>query len=165
MTHLASRLRTGLADIDAEHERLFSLLDRAGRLCTRPGVPECQTCASHKREACRYIMLDVLDDLIGDALEHFAHEELECSGVLSAEQFESHRRAHRELLSRLRLTFAAFQSGDNFLPTQIEAICREWLERHLIEFDLPLYESRHAAATDSALLCSRISPWSAAFQA
>lgn len=142
MTQLAPHLRTGLIDVDAEHERLFALLDGVRRLCTRHGSPNCLACASHKRDACRYLMLDLLDDLIGVAIEHFSHEEVEYAAILSPENLERHRQAHREMVRWLRATFAACQAGENILATQHAESTHEALERHLIEFDLPLHDAQ-----------------------
>ena len=133
------RIHTGIAAIDADHERLLVLLDEIGRE--------------------RAAIAPVLAQLLAYAAEHFRREE-DLFRAMHWSQTIRHVRQHREFertVTRLQTALgdrpATIQASESFRK-DIEALLRRWLVDHIYREDLQ-YAAPMAASPEAQAMLRR----------
>ena len=114
----------GQPQIDREHRALFDTANALIDAALRDEGPE-PVCAA-------------LASLLGEAEQHFAHEE----ALLDAARYpdlQAHRQAHAELLQRSRALLAQARTGRAAFGEVVEFAARDLVLRHLLAADLAYF--------------------------
>jgi hemerythrin len=114
-----SRYETGIAAIDAQHLRLFEVVNDLIESFRR-GEPESQVAG-------------VVDFLLTFTLEHFGTEEalMERQGYPG---LEAHRKEHQDVILRITALKRRIDEGEQ--PTiEVSILLAEWLEYHIHDHD------------------------------
>ncbi len=127
------RLATGKPTIDAQHQRLFGMLD------------ELHGAIVDGRDA---EMLDgVIDELQRFAAEHFRDEEALMAEV-EYPGLDSHHQLHENLERRTDEMAEKYRSGEYTISISLAMFLRDWLSDHIGEHDRLLAEHIRAERPD-----------------
>ncbi len=111
------KLSVGVAEIDAEHKKLLSMLNEL-----YDGIQ-----AKHSKEALGH----VLDGLIDYTASHFKHEETLFAQTGYAAAAE-HKKEHDELTTQvLEMKKRYHEGGSPALPLEVMNFLRKWLVIHI----------------------------------
>jgi hemerythrin-like metal-binding protein len=144
-------------EIDREHNKLGELAVRLADICLVPRNTRntCSICSPPMRSACANRIADVLSDLLGFMVGHFAFEEklmkrLDRSSTV-AESLEDHKLAHAQISHRLA-TLA--ETLDEEEPLHVASLLRHivttWMDGHARLFDERLIEALRAGPAEPA---------------
>lgn len=114
-----SRYETGIAEIDAQHIRLFDIVN--------------ELIDSFRRGDAAGQVAGVVDSLVTYTLEHFGTEEawMERQGFPG---LEAHRKEHRDVLLRISALKQRIEEGER--PTmEVTILLADWLEYHIHDHD------------------------------
>lgn len=114
------RFETGLARIDAQHQRLFEDAEAVVG-AVLGGAPVIR-------------LRKLLEALMDDTVEHFRTEE-ELMQKHGYPGFAAHASEHARLLAELRALRAGVESG-KLTTLQVTAFLEDWLRHHIQELDL-----------------------------
>jgi hemerythrin-like metal-binding protein len=132
-------LKTGIELIDREHEHLLALEARLQPFCECEREL-CHACASPTREECDRTLSRHFGELLDYMVEHFRHEErlMDC---LPREAARAHKFEHAEISDHF-IKLIQFNKHTDMLvtPSELRSIVRDWLDRHIVEWDYPLAE-------------------------
>lgn len=138
MSALPHDLVTGIAKIDQEHEQLFALGVQIGEVCCSPKefIVDCDNCCSSND--CEQAVLPLIDSLIELTMSHFMNEE-RLMGGLHGQASAAHKFDHAEVSSNLaNLAGQIVKNQIKVSPRRIQQTVADYLERHVIDFDMPL---------------------------
>jgi hemerythrin-like metal-binding protein len=114
-----TRYETGIAEIDAQHFRLFEVVNELIEAFRR-GDPNSQAA-------------EVIDYLVNFTEEHFKTEE----AWMERQHFpgrEAHRKEHRDFMSQIFELKGRFDSGES-LTLEVTVLLADWLEYHINDGD------------------------------
>lgn len=117
----SASLRTHVGEIDAQHQKLFNLLNTfAGALADGQG-----------NEA----LLPLIDELASYAIQHFKDEEKVMERI-GYPGLAEHKAIHRKFEKTVMETRTAFAQGRGMLASQIISFLAQWLVEHIGKQDL-----------------------------
>jgi hemerythrin len=108
----------GIAEIDAEHHRLFEI---AGRVYDSLNASDAAAAA---------VTREAVTELLDYTKTHFAHEE----ALMEAAAYpalKEHRELHRHLISQAHDMEMRVEFGDNYVPVELSHFLYNWLVRHI----------------------------------
>jgi hemerythrin-like metal-binding protein len=114
------RFSVGHAEIDAQHKKLFELVNHFDDVI-KMGLPG---------ELGR-----IMDDLISSTVEHFAFEETLIRKAGFPEAVD-HEGMHRELIKQVRDMRANMKMGGHLSPKSIVRFLADWLTSHIMREDM-----------------------------
>lgn len=119
--------RTGIAMIDDQHQVLFDLIER---------VDECLSCKGASAAARR----QTVDDLVHYAIYHLTYEERLAARLGHEVELRTHALAHDEFRRRVnRFRDASAATGPGAGEAEMQAYLKDWLVRHILHGDVPLF--------------------------
>lgn len=150
----SDKLATGIADVDAQHQRLVDLINEIGSMCAA-GANSAQ-------------IKPVLDELVRYAVYHFDEEEqLMRHYAVSAAHQDIHLKAHETFREQVTLAVGIIQTSPQnslgLLAHLLDYLAR-WLLQHIMGVDLRMAKeiqalqagaSPEAAASQAAATVSR----------
>lgn len=143
---------TGHPEIDRQHERLDRIIARLDIVCARSEgtTGGCLACPAESFLACNNRLADLIADLLGFMIEHFAYEEKLMRFLPDSDVCQRHIAAHQQAhgeISRLLSELTANLDRDN--PRQsalhLQNIARAWMGGHARMFDSILANSLEGA--------------------
>lgn len=108
------------ADIDAQHKKLFELVNHFNEVI-KMGMTE---------ELGR-----ILDDIIASTALHFAFEEALLKRI-GFPKWTEHERMHCELIAQVRQLRTAMTEGGHISPKGIARYLADWLTSHILREDM-----------------------------
>lgn len=114
------RYRLGHTEIDAQHRKLFDLVNHFDDVVQMDRPAE---------------LVQIVDDLIASTLEHFRFEE----GVMEQIGFpdrSGHLKMHEELIGQLRQMRAKLRSGGHVSAKSVAMSLVDWLTYHILREDM-----------------------------
>ena len=119
--------RTGLTMIDDQHQVLFDLIER---------VDECLSCDGTSATARR----QTVDDLVHYAIYHLTYEERLVARLGHEVELRTHALAHDEFRRKVNhFRDASDVSGPGPGAAELQAYLKDWLVRHILHSDIPLF--------------------------
>jgi hemerythrin-like metal-binding protein len=129
---------TGHHGIDAQHDELSTLIANLGAICQGSNNPDtslCSACSPEHRSACTERLANLIAELLGFMVEHFAYEEKLMRLLPRTEtclhHIESHQMAHAEVSRQLS---ELAQQLDKENPRQcaqnLQHIVSAWMGAH-----------------------------------
>ncbi len=119
--------RTGIAQIDEEHEKLFEITDKAYETLMDEFIPD------------KYdYIVDILKELTEYATIHFEHEEAYMASI-RYKKLLSHKVEHQEFAEKIA-TYDLSEVDENQKGVILELLdfLNDWLIHHIIENDKPI---------------------------
>jgi hemerythrin len=104
-----------LADVDAEHQRIFRLGADFHEALVNGAAPS--------------IWLPILKELTDETVSHFQHEE-EMMAATKCPSLDWHRSQHQALLKKFAALEAELQSGDREVALELLHFLAGWLKEH-----------------------------------
>ncbi|MDD5295391.1 MAG: hemerythrin domain-containing protein [Rhodocyclaceae bacterium] len=141
----ASVVSTGHPEIDSQHGRLSDLTGRLGSICVlgeaRPG--HCLRCSAETRSSCTNRLADLIGELLGFMVTHFAYEEGLMRQLPPTEagrmHMEAHKLAHAEISQRLsELTLKLDEESPLECSDWLQKIIGSWMGDHAEHHDVGL---------------------------
>lgn len=134
---LFSSLKTGVGAIDDEHQALLALHQRLTECCSEVKV-SCVSCSVNQRGQCAHELFAIYEELINLMSSHFSHEESLMAGC-PADWVAGHKFEHAELAEKIVAVLHRKPSSRDFItPTELFDLIFEWLEDHIMRWDIPL---------------------------
>jgi hemerythrin-like metal-binding protein len=119
--------RTGNTLIDDQHQVLFDLIER---------VDECLSCNGASASAQR----QTVDDLMHYAIYHLTYEERLVARLGCEVELRTHALAHDEFRHRVNhFRDASDRGGPGPGAAELQAYLKDWLVRHILHGDIPLF--------------------------
>jgi hemerythrin-like metal-binding protein len=114
------RYRLGHAEIDAQHRKLFELVN-------------------HFDDVIQMDMADelgrIVDDLMAETVEHFKFEEAVMEQIGFPDR-SGHAKMHEELITQLRQTRARMKAGGHVSSKSVAMFLVDWLTYHILREDM-----------------------------
>lgn len=119
--------RTGIAQIDEEHEKLFEIADKAYETLMDDFIPD------------KYdYIVDILKELTDYAAVHFEHEE-EYMASIRYRKLLSHKVEHQEFASKIAAyDLSEIDEDQKGAILELLDFLNDWLIHHIIENDKPI---------------------------
>lgn len=116
--------RTGIAQIDEEHEKLFEIADRAYMTLMDEFIPD------------KYdYIVDILKELTDYAATHFEHEEAYMASI-RYKKLLSHKVEHQEFTDKIsQYDFNVIDEDQKGAILELLDFLNDWLIHHIIEND------------------------------
>jgi hemerythrin len=118
-----ARYRVGIEEIDHEHQELFDVIEKV--YASFLSNSETALAAAHRHVA----------ELIARTCHHCANEESRM-GAEAYPGLETHREAHRKLLTQLKDLQLRVEAEDRHLPVYIYHFLHSWLICHILTEDM-----------------------------
>lgn len=115
-----SKYSVGIAQIDAQHQKLIGLVNDLNAAMLQGRADE--------------IMGEIFDDLISYTATHFAHEE-DLMRRYSYSDLAEHKAEHDRLVKKVRLLQEEFHSGSMVISLDLMAFLRNWVVSHICGMD------------------------------
>ncbi len=131
---LTDDLLTGVDEVDAQHKKLFKLVDRLN--------------GSIARRESRDIVGRTIDELLDYTRTHFAAEEAMMARC-HYPRIGQHKKAHENLLSRVHMFKNMYAHGTPNIESEILCFLKDWLLNHISKTDMeyvPCAREHRAAA-------------------
>jgi len=119
--NLTDDLLTGVDEIDAQHKKLFELVDKLN--------------LSMARRESRDIIGQTIDELVDYTRTHFAAEEAMMARC-HYPRIEQHKKAHEKLLSRVHVFKNMYARGTPNIESEILCFLKDWLLNHISKTDM-----------------------------
>lgn len=121
--------KTGIAVIDAQHQELFSIVNRLELALLEQNL---------------YVLNSILEDLIKYTKYHFITEEVFLSDI-DYDRFEKHKALHRKMQAEALEFKHNVESSDNQLPMFMDLFdtIKNWLIDHVLNEDCIIKEISH----------------------
>jgi hemerythrin-like metal-binding protein len=122
---------TGVAKIDAEHQKLIAILN--------------QLYEAMSKGAAKEVLGKVLTEMVAYTRGHFATEE----GLMKLHQYPDytpHKAEHDALTGQAAALEADFRAGKAVLGVKVANFLKDWLTNHILKTDLkyaPFFKSKH----------------------
>lgn len=119
--------RTGIAQIDEEHARLFEIADKAYETLMDDFIPD------------KYdYIVDILKELTDYAAVHFEHEE-EYMASIRYKKLLSHKVEHQEFTEKIAAyDLSEVDEDQKGVILELLDFLNDWLIHHIIENDKPI---------------------------
>lgn len=149
---MGMNLKTGHPEIDRQHEKLVQLVEGLDSVCemTRQTGQPCLQCAHEHHPVCNDRLAQLISDLLGFMLDHFAYEERLMRFLSDTEEcrthIEQHQYAHAEISRLLGNLTSELDRGNPKQSAQyLRNILVAWLGKHAVQHDIPLTISLEGA--------------------
>lgn len=138
-------LATGHPVIDTQHEQLAEMTDKLGQICVRQEQTkeECSQCPAEFHVSCTNRLADLIGELIGFMVTHFAYEERLMRQLPATEACKQHvsrhKLAHAEISQRLsELTGKLDEENPRECSLRLQKIITSWMGSHTEQLDADL---------------------------
>ncbi|MCA0436872.1 MAG: bacteriohemerythrin [Austwickia sp.] len=131
-------LEVGFGDIDVQHRRLVTMLNRLERATSRPGNGQ--------------VAREVLSELAEYTQVHFDFEEhlMVRHGLADHPSTENHRAEHRRLVAEVGAYRERVLAGEDQIDEEVLYFLRDWLAKHILGTDRSLARKLLDAGATSA---------------
>ncbi|MBF0160092.1 MAG: hemerythrin family protein [Magnetococcales bacterium] len=123
-----SSLNTGIANIDIEHQKLFSMLKMLED--------------AHQVGFGASVVSGIMDELCDYTSHHFSNEEQQLE-QLGHSQLQEHKTIHQTLLDKVigyRQKLMTIDDRES-LVAEVGAFLQNWLVQHILEVDIPAFQN------------------------
>jgi hemerythrin-like metal-binding protein len=120
MVTWSTKYSVGIAQIDAEHQKLIGLVNDLNAAMLQGRANE--------------LMGEIFDNLISYTATHFGHEE----GLMrlhSYPELAEHKAEHDRLVEKVKLLQEEFHSGSMIISLDLMAFLRNWVVDHICGMD------------------------------
>lgn len=126
-----------IAEIEREHALLWDRLARFYELLPcLPGEEQCDSCTTHKLQACQQILDDYLVDLLASLEEHFAREDAAMRSFGPNQGFAAHLEDHADIIERFGNAISTAPIPAERL--EIKKMIGKLLKEHFAIHDAPM---------------------------
>ncbi len=129
MIKFKDNYKTGIAVIDAQHEELFSMVNKLENALIEENI---------------YLLNALLEELIRYTKYHFITEEVFLADI-DYERLERHKALHRHMQSEVLEFKHRIESSENPIPVFLDLfdITKNWLIDHVLNEDCIIKEISH----------------------